>query len=131
MVRLGDRIALLPIVRVIIPWLVFRRAPPVIIYSARHSRFDDTWHIKSCFSIATLLVAISVFVNLGVIKVWAENGQRETSAEVLASVLSEMPVGLSLISGCFAVSLVYLFTSRVYLSSLAHRCNYQAAERRA
>jgi hypothetical protein len=122
---------LLPIVGAIIPWLVIGEIRRSIIYSARHSCFDDTWGTKSRFSIATLLVAISVFLNLAAIKVWADNGQRETSAEALASALSDMPLGLSLISGCFAVSLVYLFTARAYLSSLAHRYNDQAAERRA
>ena len=112
---------IVPIVGAVVPWLVVGEIRRSIVYSARSSCLDDAWRGKGRFSVATLLVAISVILNVAAVKVWNDIGQLATSAKGVASALAEMPLGLAVISGCLAASLLYLFSTRAFLLSLIRR----------
>jgi len=112
---------ILPIVGNIIPWLVVGEIRRSIVYSARHATFDDTWRTKSSFSAATFLIAISVLVNVGAMAAWSIIAAQAGSAAGVASALADMPLALVIIAACFAAPVLYLFSTRLALGSLARR----------
>jgi len=110
---------IIPVVGWIVPWLVVGEIRRSIVSSARRSSFDDTWRTKSSFSAATLLVALCFLLNAGMAKVLSDINQNTTSAAGVASAVSDMPLGLTIIAACFAASLVYLLSTRAALGALA------------
>jgi hypothetical protein len=111
---------IVPVAGLIVPFLVIGEIRRSIVYSARHASLDETWRTKSGFSVATLFIPISLLVNVAA-RIWTENGRQATSPQGVAYVLSEMPLHLSVMAVCFAVPLVYVFSTRVFLGALARR----------
>jgi hypothetical protein len=107
-----------PVAGLVIPWLGFGEIRRSIIFSARHLSYSDRWRAESRFSATTVLLAASLIVNIGAIRVVGEEGKHATSASGVASVLSSMPLGMLIISLCFGVSLAYLFSTYAALRKL-------------
>ena len=112
---------ILPVIGLIIPFMVVGEIRRSIVYSARHDCLDETWRTKSGFSAATLLIPVSLLVNVAAVQIWIENGRQATSPQGLALALSEMPLHFAVMAGCFALSLVYVFSMRIFLGRLARR----------
>jgi hypothetical protein len=71
---------------------------------ARAKSGGGKWRTKSRFSATTVLPAVSLFLNIGAVRVVGDDGQRATSASGVASVPSSLPTAILAISLCFGVS---------------------------
>lgn len=117
----GIAAIIIPIAGLIVPFLVIGEIRRSIVYSARHACLDETWRTKSGFSVATLLMPVSLLVNIAAMQIWNEDGRHATSSQGVSFALSEMPLHFAVMTACFAVPLVYVFSTRVFLATLARR----------